>query len=164
MTVLKNSLRPNGNKQHDLGRDGIRWNKLWVGDINSNGDIYNNNAILSQTYAFETTYGAQIEFQSLLYEIFTPPEPGTITNENPILVKMPNIIVAAAPQNPFLSYQFRLVVNGIEIPPSKTQLAIVETDTFIKFDGKIFGQLIDIDDSNEVNTAIVVWYVPDLSV
>jgi len=37
MTVLKNSLRPNGDKQHDLGRDGIRWNKLWVGDINADG-------------------------------------------------------------------------------------------------------------------------------
>lgn len=164
MTVLKNSLRPNGNKQHDLGRDGIRWNKLWVGDINADGIIYNNNAILSQTYAFETTYGAQIEFQELLPIIFPPPPGPIFSNSNDILVKMTDIIVATSPQNSGLSYQFRLVANGIEIPPSKTELAIVEADTFIKFDGKILGQLIDINDPNEVNTAIVVWYVPDLSV
>lgn len=38
MPDLKNSLRPNGDKQHDLGRDGIRWNKLWVGDIDADGN------------------------------------------------------------------------------------------------------------------------------
>ncbi len=35
MTELKNSLRPRDHKQHDLGRDEVRWNKLWVGEINA---------------------------------------------------------------------------------------------------------------------------------
>ena len=153
MPDLKNSLRPNGDKQHDLGRDGIRWNKLWVGDIDSNG------ALLSQNYIYETTYAEQIQFQELLEVIFSPP-PEPIN----ILVKMTGVKVATAVLNSGLIYQFRLVVNGLEIPPSKTELAIVEGDSYIKFEGKLLGELIDINDPNEANTRIVVWYVPDLSV
>jgi len=160
MTVLKNSLRPNGNKQHDLGRDGIRWNKLWVGDINSNGDIYNKNAVLSQTYVFETTYLAQRPFQGLLSTVFPSHNPNILT---PVLIKMPNIVIATAIAGSGLSRQFRLVVNGIEIPPSKTELAIVDADTFIKFNGQLLGTPIDIQ-SDDSSTALVVWYVPDLSV
>jgi hypothetical protein len=161
MTVLKNSLRPNGDKQHDLGRDGIRWNKLWVGDINADGIIYNNNAILRQTYVFETTYSAQIPFQGLLSTVFTTPNPNI---SNPILIKIPNIVIATAITGSGLSRQFRLVVNGIEIPPSKTELAVVEADTFIKFNGQLLGTSIDITAPAAASNSIVVWYVPDLNV
>ncbi len=158
MSDLKNSLRPNGDKQHDLGRDGIRWNKLWVGDIDSNG------ALLSQNYVYETTYAEQIEFQELLEVIFPPPPGPIFSISNDILVKMTGFKVATAVINSGLTYQFRLVVNGLEIPPSKTELAIVDSDSYIKFDGKLLGEPINIYDQNEANTRIVVWYVPDLSV
>lgn len=158
MPNLKNSLRPNGDKQHDLGRDGIRWNKLWVGDIDSNG------ALLSQNYVYETTYAEQIEFQGLLEVIFPTP-PGQNFSLPSTLVKMTGVKVATAVLNSGLTHQFRLVVNGLEIPPSKTELAIIEGDSYIKFENKLLGQLIDITtDPNEANTRIVVWYVPDLSV
>ena len=158
MPNLKNSLRPNGDKQHDLGRDGIRWNKLWVGDIDSNG------ALLSQNYVYETTYAEQIEFQGLLEVIFPPPPGPIFSNSNDILVKMTSIKVAIAVLNSGLTHQFRLVVNGLEIPPSKTELAIVEGNSYIKFEAKLLGQSININDPDEANTRIVVWYVPDLSV
>ena len=101
MPNLKNCLRPNGDKQHDLGRNGIRWNKLWVGDIDSNG------ALLSQNYVYETTYAEQIEFQGLLEVIFPTP-PGQNFSLPSTLVKMTGVKVATAVLNSGLTHQFRL--------------------------------------------------------
>ncbi len=155
MTELKNSLRPRDHKQHDLGRDEVRWNKLWVSDIDSDGIIYNKQAILSQNWVFETTYEEQQDNQNLI-------PPGTITNWNLCLIVLPNIQIASATIDSGLTYQFRLVVNGIEIPPSKTSLEIVGNDTQITFDGVILGQSINfLTDASD--TQIVVWYIPDFS-
>lgn len=154
MTELKNSLRPRDNKQHDLGRDEVRWNKLWVSEIDSDGIIYNKQAILSQNWVFETTYGTQQGNQNLI--------PVDSTFQNPCLIVLPNIQIASAIIDSGLTYQFRLVVNGIEIPPSKTSLEIVGNDTQITFDGVILGQSINfLTDASD--TQIVVWYIPDFS-
>ncbi len=156
MTELKNSLRPRDHKQHDLGRDEVRWNKLWVSEIDSDGIIYNKQAILSQNWVFETTYGEQQDNQNLI-------PPGTITNfANLCLIVLSNIQIASAVIDSGLTYQFRLVVNGIEIPPSKTSLEIVGNDTWITFDGIILGQSINFA-TDDADTRIVVWYTPDFS-
>ena len=156
MTDLKNSLRPRDHKQHDLGRDEIRWNKLWVSDIDSDGIIYNKQAILSQNWVFETTYGEQQDNQSLI-------PPGNLNSWNLCLIVLPNIQIASAVIDSGLTYQFRLVVNGIEIPPSKTSLEIVGTDTWITFDGIILNQPISFFTEGEENNLIVVWYTPNFS-
>jgi len=61
------SLKPRNNKQHDLGRDETRWNKLWTGKIDANELSSFTDVNISNT--FQLTLPATQSQQSLVINV-----------------------------------------------------------------------------------------------